>query len=171
MCMLTQFVLDTNVFIGAYRFYYAFDIAPGFWVKLLAKAECGIIVSIEQVLDEILRGHNPNSPEEPDELSQWATSEFIPYFERVDTEVITAYTDIVNWVAQSDSYSDAAKQEFASVADGWLIAYARAKEACLVTHEKEKRKGKVPIPDVCDQFGVEYINTYEMMRRIGLILE
>ncbi len=34
MCMLTQFVLDTNVFIGAYRGYYAFDIAPGFWIKL-----------------------------------------------------------------------------------------------------------------------------------------
>ncbi len=84
--------------------------------------------------------------------------------------MITAYTDIVNWVAQSDSYSDAAKQEFADVADGWLIAYARAKEACLVTHENEKRKGKVPIPDVCNQFGVEYINTYEMMRRIGITL-
>jgi peptidoglycan/xylan/chitin deacetylase (PgdA/CDA1 family) len=59
-----------------------------------------------------------------------------------------------------------AKAEFASVADGWVIAYAKANDLVVVTHEEyaPDAKRKVPIPHVCLEFDVEYCNTYEMLK-------
>lgn len=169
MFVLKKFVLDSDVFIAAHRGYYAFDIAPGFWTKLLTRAQSDIIVSITEVLGEIKDGFK----KEPDDLGRWATNDFRPYFDRVDQQdVLAAYTKVIDWVCLDNSYSDAAKQKFASVADGWLIAYALAKDVCLVTNEnKRNKKGRVTIPDVCEHFGIEYINTYDMMRRIGITLK
>lgn len=42
------FVMDTNVFIEAYKRYYSFDIAPSFWNALVQHAESGRINKISQ---------------------------------------------------------------------------------------------------------------------------
>lgn len=164
-----KFVLNIDVFVDAHKGYYAFDIAPGFWTKLKTKAESGIIVSIDAVLDEILREYRPTTDEEPDKLYKWVTTDFLPYFDEIDSDVIDAYKAIINWVNVSDSYSDAAKQEFARVADGWLVAYASANNVCLVTNEV-KRDGKVAVAEVCNHFQVECVSTYKMMRKLELKL-
>lgn len=53
------FVMDTNVFVDAHRRYYAFDIAPGFWDKLLICAGLKQVVTIKQVLNDLKKGHDP----------------------------------------------------------------------------------------------------------------
>jgi len=47
-----------------------------------------------------------------------------------------------------------------------LIAYAKAKSMILVTHEVLARDARktVPIPNVCEAFGVSYVDTFEMLR-------
>ena len=66
-------------------------------------------------------------------------------------------------------FTEAARTEFASVADGWLVAYAFVNGLIVVTHEEfaPDVKRKVPIPNLCVEFDVEFANTFEMLRTLG----
>ena len=76
----------------------------------------------------------------------------------------------MGWANANERYAPAAKAEFASVADAWLIAYAKAKNYILVTDEKiaESAQRRIPIPNVCKEFNVPYIGTFEMLRKLGV---
>jgi len=51
------------------------------------------------------------------------------------------------------------------------VAFAKAYDNVLVTQEKpSKTKAKVPIPNLCEQFNVPYVDTFQMLRRLGIIL-
>ena len=78
----------------------------------------------------------------------------------------------MTWVQGQDQFSDAAKADFARGADGWLVAYAKAKGCIVVTLETINLdiKRKVPIPNVCQAFGVQFVDTFEMLRRLGVQL-
>ncbi len=80
------YVLDTNVFIVAYKRYYSFDIAPGFWAALLKYAKQEEIISIDRVQDELNDGYDLKNPNEPDKLAIWAMDKFQPYFMTTETE-------------------------------------------------------------------------------------
>ncbi len=43
------YVMDSNVLMTAHQRYYAHDIAPGFWSKILSHAQENKVVSIVQV--------------------------------------------------------------------------------------------------------------------------
>jgi hypothetical protein len=74
----------------------------------------------------------------------------------------------MTWVQNQAQYLSAAKSAFAGIADGWLVAYAKA----LIIATEEVRdpmiKKKVPIPNVGDAFGVTCINTFDMLRALGV---
>jgi len=143
--------------------YYAFDIAPAFWEHLILHASAGRLCSIDRVRDELL--------EQKDRLAQWARTEFREWFERTDREdVVREYREVMEWVNQHPRYTSAAKAVFAEEEDGWLIAFARAEGCIVVTQEKPEpeSKKKVKIPDVCDHFGVPWIDTFEMLRRLRI---
>jgi len=166
--MSSVYLLDTNIFVEAYKRYYAFDIAPSFWTALKSKAELGYVRSIDRVYDEI------NSYGEDDQLKIWVNNEFeTEWFISTDNEVILeAYSDIINWVFGQAQFKEAAKAEFATVADGWLLACAKANSQIIVTHESFNRdvRKRVPIPVVCEQFNIPYINTFDMLRRLNVRL-
>lgn len=84
-------------------------------------------------------------------------------------DVITAFGEVMAWVNASGQFLAGAKADFARGADGWLVAYARVTGAIVVTHERTdpKRRNKVPLPNVCEHFGVEYIDTFDMLRHLG----
>ena len=153
------YVLDANVFIEAARRYYAFDLAPRFWDSLVDHAETGNICSIDRVKDELVRGK--------DGLAAWAKSDFSHAFRSTDDEaVIEAYAEMMGWVNGQRQFREFAKAEFAEVADGWIVAYASVNGLIVVTHEEfaPDVKKRVPIPNVCKAFGVEYADTFEMLR-------
>jgi hypothetical protein len=157
------YVLDANVFIGAHRGYYAFDIAPSFWKTLVSLADDSKICSIDKIQQEII---NPND-DDPDELQEWTSENFREYFEKTDaSDVLQNYASIQQWAFNESQFTDAAKDEFARNADAWLISYAKAKGYTLVTHEvynPESRK-RILIPVVCEIFEVKCINTFEMLK-------
>lgn len=76
----------------------------------------------------------------------------------------------MNWVQNNSQFKPEAKSEFATVADGWLIAYAQAHNAVVVTHElfRPNATNRVLIPNICRQFNVPYLNTFEMLRQLGV---
>lgn len=157
------FVLDANVFIEASNRYYAFDLAPGFWDRLLDCARRSRLVSVDRVRDELERG--------ADDLAEWVKRHRDELFASTDQpEVITSYAAIMAWVNANGQFWDAGKAEFAGGADGWLVAYAKATDATVVTHERfnAEVKRKVPIPNVCQAFGVAYVDTFGMLRALGV---
>lgn len=161
--MTRIYALDANVFIEASHRYYAFDIAPAFWEALVENAKKGNIVTIDRVKQEIERGH--------DSLSLWMKNNFCHWCDSTnDEDIVNIYGDIMKWVEKQKQFFDKAKYDFAWGADGWLIAYAKAKRAVVVTHEEYNSdiKKRVPIPNVCKEFKVPYINTFQMLRDLNI---
>lgn len=163
-----QYVIDTNVLIEAKNRYYAFDLAPAFWEALIEKASSGILCSIDRVRDETNRGN--------DELKEWVNDRFSRWCVSTDaTEIIEAYRRIMLWAMGNTQYTDAAKAEFARLenADAWVVAYAMVTGCIVVTHEVYNAaiRKEMPIPNVCREFGVDYITTFDMMRNLGIRLD
>lgn len=160
---IPTFVLDADVFMTAARSYYAFDVVPGFWDGLAQQAANGYVLSIDRVKIEINRGK--------DQLTQWANNTFHDWFDSTaPDDIINAYRQIMKWAHSNNQFTNAAKAEFADDADGWLVAYAMAKGCVVVTNEKfdPNIKRKIKIPNVCKAFGIKYINTFEMLRILGI---
>jgi hypothetical protein len=158
------YVLDADVFIEASRRYYAFDIAPKFWDSLIQYAANGMIESIDRVLE-------PELNKGKDELARWANDRFSHAFCSTDEkDVIESYGRVMTWVQGQSQYTDAAKADFAKGADGWLVAYAMAKGRVVVTHEvlASDARRKVSIPNVCEPFRIRYVDTFVMLRELGV---
>jgi hypothetical protein len=163
MTVDSVYLLDANVFIEAARRYYAFDLAPKFWESLGHHATNGRIRSIIHVKKELERGK--------DELARWVKRHFSHAFATTDeTDVIQSYGEIMTWVQAQGQFLGAAKSDFANGADGWLVAYARVKGCVVVTHEAPAAdaRRKVPIPNVCRAFDVHFVDTFEMLRTLGV---
>jgi hypothetical protein len=153
------YLLDTNIFIQAKNEYYSFAVCPGFWEALPWLHERRLIWSIDRVKDEIEEGK--------DDLADWVadTAPETLFSATSGTEVQRSFSEVMAWVQGNRQFTQAAKAGFAAVADGWLIAYARTKGLVVVTqetYEAELRK-RVKIPNVCEQFNVQYVNTFRML--------
>lgn len=155
-----MFLLDTNVFVEAYQRYYAPDLCPGFWECLSYHARQRHLSSIDKVQAEIREG---------DALSRWirdAPDEM--FVSSADPAVADTFKAMMTWVQRNPRFLPRAKSEFAVVADGWLAAYAKVHDAVVVTHEATSPnvKRRVPLPNVCDQFGVVTRDTFAMLRAL-----
>ena len=161
------YVLDANVFIEAKRRYYAFDLVPKFWETLVHYASEGRILSIDRVKRELLR---------EDKLAKWAARDFGHAFASTDEEIVNeAYAEVIGWVQAHPRYYGYVKAKYAAAdePDAWLIAYAKAKAHCVVvTHEAlaPYAKREIKIPDVCQGLNVPCVNTFQMLRALGVRL-
>lgn len=157
------FVPDANVFITAYRSYYALNLCPGFWDCLIHHFNAGRILSIDLVREELV-GHG-------DALSDWVQDAPVEWFApSLEGMVTDTYREVMSWVYANVQFSHQAKDEFSRGADGWLIAYAKVHDAIIVTLEtyQQNVKRRVPIPNVCYQFNVARVDTFEMLRELGV---
>ena len=158
-----KYVLDANVLIEAARRYYAFDIAPPFWAGLCQHFTNGRVMSIDRVQAELMKGQ--------DDLSRWAANDFREAFMSTDEQgVIESFSEVMRWVQAQPQYLDAAKASFAAGADGWLVAFSRVTGHTVVTHEipSPTARRKIPIPIVCINYRVPFIDTYGMLRDLGV---
>jgi len=155
-----DYLLDTGVFVEAHRRWYRQDIVPGFWDALLHFREVGRLVSLDRCHAEISEG---------DALADWvAAAPPQLWMSTVDVAVANRYADVMAWANAGDYFTDPAKAEFARGADGWLVAYGAVHDLIVVTHEthEAERRNRVKVPNACDQFGVEWMDTFEMLRRL-----
>jgi hypothetical protein len=152
--------LDTSTLIQAHRGPYAFDIAPGFWDGLEKRILDGLIRSPHEVFEELTPG---------DWLADWAANIKSDLFVTSDEPVQKAFTPIADYV--KTSYQQPWVGKFLAKADPWLIAHAHNDHGTIVTLETRVNPNNVKIPVVGDYFGIESINTYELMRRVGIQLK
>ena len=68
-----------------------------------------------------------------------------------------------------ETYAQNQMRQFLAKADPWLIAHAIASSGKVVTQETraDENSRRAKIPNVCDAFGVETLNTYQMLRELG----
>lgn len=156
-----SYLLDANALIEAKRRYYAFDICPGYWDALLHHHAAGALLSLDRVQAELLRGN--------DDLKTWTEAAPATFFAgSAEADVLAQFARTQTWAAGKPQFSTAARAEFASKADAWLIAFAAAKGHVLVTHEEyaPDARRKIPMPNVCRDLGVQHTNVFEMLRAL-----
>jgi hypothetical protein len=152
-----SYLLDTNVFLEANKRYYGLDFCPVFWDWLRKHENEGNLYSIRPVYDE-LKDYGDN-------LAEWVKgydSFFQPIF---DAECQKNFRTIVNLCGSTYDLSHRKNEHFLDSADPWLIAKAMVDGSTVVTEEKfAKEAKKIIIPNLCRELGVEYIDTFELLR-------
>jgi len=151
-----MYLLDANVFIQSHRAHYGLDFVPAFWDWLDHSFSAGMVHSIQPIGSEIAVGS--------DELSEWAASRsglFVP----LDAACGPSLRTIATW-ANSGHFSQSAVNDFLSIADYQLVAYAHAHELTVVTMEKSEpaRQNKVKVPDACIAHGIPWATPFQMLR-------
>lgn len=150
----------------AHRRYYRFGICPGFWEALVWHHKQGSVSSIDRVRKELEEGK--------DALRQWVKDECpATFFVSTSSKTVGGrYGEIITWAGSQNRYRPEALAEFATVADGWLAAYAGENALTVVTQEvaAPESKKEVKIPDVCEAFDVPCIDTFEMLEKLKIRL-
>jgi hypothetical protein len=163
------YLLDSDVFITAKNGYYAFIICPGFWECVIHHHTAGSVFSIDKVQSELLVGR----PTE--DLVRWVQNKLPEgFFLRTGEKSVTStYSEIMLWVQRNTQFTAPAKAKFATEADGWLVAYAKAHSHVVITNEQPRpeSKARVLLPDVCNQFEVPYLDTFEMLKGLAVQFE
>lgn len=155
------YLLDSNTLIEAKNRYYQMRFCPGYWTWLTRSKRNGQLASVESVGMELRRG--------TDELAQWAVQEADLFLPESDDETQTAFAEVAGHLAaQVGNMKAGALNEFLGGADPWLIAKARVLGHTIVTHERldTGNRRKFLIPNVCQHYGVECINTFDMLNRL-----
>ena len=155
-----KYLIDANVFMDASRRYYQFSFGSPFWHKLESFANEGKIISIDKVFQEIKLGK--------DELKEWATSSFCYFFDTTKTEkIFNNWKSLMIWADSEQQFTRLAKDEFMDIdnADAWISAYAMANDCIVVTLEafNSQIKKQIRLPNVCDRFGIDWIDTFDML--------
>lgn len=170
------YIFDSSSFITPYRNYYAMDIVPSFWGKLENLIKDGKIGTIDKVKNEIEKGD--------DDLKKWFKEHFqkaVSFQRKNNTDNLFKfgqnnkemenYRKIIQWVDKAD-FKPTAKNDFKDhkKADAYLIAFCKTYELPLVTEESynKNQKKKVPIPVVCEEFKVKWMNIHDFMREVGI---
>ena len=150
------YLLDSDVFIRAKNDHYGFDFCPGFWDWLLDANASGVVHSVEAVFNELASGD--------DDLAQWA-KDHRSFFLPLTASEISAVAAVNRWANDSLNYEAAAKSEFASAADSFLIGHAAAGGHTVVTHEQiSDGRRRIKIPNAAIANGVSVVNPFQMLR-------
>jgi hypothetical protein len=110
-----------------------------------------------------------------DELKQWIKNSFDSYFHSTkDNKILIVYKELMEWSSSNKQFNEEAKREFATanIADAWLIAYAEVNKCVVATEERLniKIQRRIPIPNVCKEFNIEYVDTFQMLRQLEVRL-
>ena len=82
------------------------------------------------------------------------------------------YSRLMTWANGNAVFTVAAKQEFATVADAYLVATAAARGMKVVSFETSDPlcKKRVKIPDACMAVGVEYCSLNDLLHELGVVI-
>ncbi len=157
-----SYLLDSNIFIRC-KNEMPMDIFQGFWQRMAELARNGQIFSSIKVKEEIDKGN--------DELKEWCANQlpegfFLPF------DAHDEYARLMTWANSSQVFTVPAKQEFATVADAYLVATAAAKGMKVVTFETSDPlcKKRVKIPDACLAVGVEFCSLNDVLHALGVVI-
>jgi predicted nucleic acid-binding protein len=145
-----KYVFDTNVFIKL-KNEYASDIFIGLWEQIETLMGDGIIISSDEVIDEIKRGN--------DELEEWAKKWKNSFYtsdepiQEIVREILKRFNSLVTRPKKTNG------------ADPFIIALAKQMDCTIVTEEKRDGTEINPkIPYICDFYGIKCIKFLDFLR-------
>lgn len=152
-----KYLLDANTFIEAKNRYYRMNVCPGYWQWIRRKHDAAIVSSIKLVGKELTDG--------TDELAEWAKKYSDLFVTVDDRQTQENYARVVEYATSLRGMKVGALEDFLAKADPWLIAKAMTAEAIVVTHESFnlQNRRKITIPNVCHHFGIQWLDTFEML--------
>ena len=102
-----------------------------------------------------------------DDLFDWAR-ETRGLFEPITEEAQACVTEILK---KFPRFIDTSKGR--NIADPWVVAMAREKNATVVTRETIRNRGpdRYGIPDVCASFNIPCINDHQFVHDVGMRFE
>ncbi len=132
------YLFDTNIFVTSKNLLPA-DVWPSFWQRMAGLMKEGKIFSCTKVKEEIEKGN--------DELTTWMkVNSPKGFYIAIDVEILNQYQSTLNWVNSNKDFKRTALDDYANVADAYLVATAAAKKMVLVTYETPdstcKKKGE-----------------------------
>lgn len=153
-----MYLMDANTYISAKNLYYDMSFCPAYWDWLDLQFSQGQVASVQMVYDELVN--------KGDELSEWVKvrkNQFLPV---TDINVQQQYSQIIQHVYQLPNKNPANVANFVDGADPWLIAKAVVSGAIIVTQERlnPSESKKIKIPNICNDFNVKYIDSFELLR-------
>lgn len=161
ICNDARYLPDADALLTAYHHQYAPEQCPDFWDWLEHNIAAGRLLIIDRVYDEILS---------PAWLMEWKERAVKATLAATATQpIVDAYRQLMDWVQENPQFAPAARRDFANGAAGWLAAYALVNGAVVVTNEASAPNAalKVPLPELCKQFGAPCISPLSMLREIG----
>jgi len=148
------YVFDSSPLIVLFRHYYPKRF-PSLWDNFNTLVAEQRIVSVREVLNE-LKAHE-------DRLSDWAKSHR-NLFPQPAFDELEFVAEIFNIAHFQTLIRKKERLQGNPVADPFVIAKAKILQGCVVTQEKLKENA-AKIPNVCEHFGIPYIDLEEFMER------
>jgi predicted nucleic acid-binding protein len=150
-----KYVFDTNIFINL-KNRYPSDIFTKLWKQIETLFSNGIIISSDEVIEEIKRGN--------DDLEEWANARknsFYPSNEPVQMivkEILRRFNGLVTSPRKPNA------------ADPFLIALAKQMSCTVVTEENRSGNDLSPkIPNICDFYNIRCIKFVEFLRENKIV--
>ncbi|MGL5841817.1 MAG: DUF4411 family protein [Aeromonas hydrophila] len=155
-----RYLLDANTYIQAKNLYYDMEFCPAYWDWLDQQCTQGFIGSVGMIGRELKEGN--------DDLATWVAARAHHFVDDTDPHTQANFAKIVQAVATSSHYNPANRDQFLAKADPWLIAKAMSLGAIVVTQEGSVNPSsrKVKVPNICREFAVPCINTYDLLREV-----
>ena len=157
-----KYLFDSNIFIRS-KNEMPIDLWPTFWTRVIELIHGGQIFTSIKVKEEIYHGD--------DELTRWMKENAPEYFYiTLDSEILQKYEETQNWAERCQRFKQEAKNEYATVADAYLVATAAAKGMTIVSYEVSDPtcRKRVKIPDACNASGVSYCDLNTALRCLGV---
>jgi hypothetical protein len=151
------YVLDSGPLINMFRHYYP-DRFPSLWQRFDGMAEAGELVSVSEVAKE-LDGWE-------DRLSQWVHDNR-EFFHKPTVPEMTFVGRIFEVAHFQGLIRQQERLQGKPVADPFVIAKAaEIEDGCVVTTEVW-RDNAPKVPNVCQHFGVRWLNLEDFMAEAG----
>jgi hypothetical protein len=155
--MKPVYCFDSCALIEPWTKYYSPDICNDYWQVLEGMIERGELFCSSEVFEEVKK--------QEDGLSSWLSKHKRAVMS-IDDEVQNKIREILrDFPTLIDTKRDR------SMADPWVVAHAIVKKATVVTKElpvDSTRTAKVKIPNVCNHYGIRYIDDFMFVKEIGL---
>ncbi len=158
------YIFDTNIFIRS-KNEMPMEVWPTFWKRMTEMIKSGKVYSSIEVKKEIDKGH--------DELTEWIHKNASDaFYYAIDEEVLAKYEETQNWARSNPILNENARNEYAIVADAYLVATAAAKGLKVVTYETSNPncKRRVKIPDACNAIGVQFCDLNTALKEMGITI-
>lgn len=166
---VTTYIIDTSCLTQAHRAYYPFDITPSFWDFMKLHFSSGTFILTNKVVDEIKKGR--------DALDNWVRTQLPPGIEldcHSNLGIMDHYANIMAWGNGNPQFNSLAKMDFSEFenADPFVVATALEKSSIVVSQEISAPGSikNIKLPDVCSNFGISHIGTYDLLRTFGFTM-